>query len=673
MSFLAELKRRRVIRVALVYAATAFVILQAADLLSAGLALPSWIFAAITLVTILGFPLALVLAWAFQITPEGVQRTGEAGGESERWLSRRSLAVVGVALLLILAGGWFINPVISSRLARSALDAPLRGPVIASLVPPPGETWQDGSNRFAVSPDGRTVAIVGFEGGGVRLSLRALDGFDTRTLPATLGAAFPFWSPDGRSIGFFADGELRVVAVASGQVRTLCPTPIAGGGSWGAGDVILYTAGAEAGLHRTDAAGGTCEPVRLRNAAPPLVGRPHFLGDGRHYVFSTGPETWLGRIGGDSLTRLELASAANTRAVVAAPDYLLFRGEDGGLYAQRIDLRRRRMSGTSRRLFDSVTSPGGHTAASASANGVMVLQGPGSTAYRVLQWTDRAGAVLDSLLVPDHFWMARLSALGDRVALGGWQIGLHDRARGVTTVLLSAPPGRPGALVAPVWAPGDTLIAFRIANDDSAGIRLLDPRTGATRAIDLPVELRRARPGPVDWSRDGRLLAFILPPLGERTRSEAWVYDFVTGEASRLFEDRSYVADFRFSPDGRWVAWLSVSQGNADVYVRPLHGESAPLRVSPDGGARPRWSADGRELYFLKPPALMVVSVRPDATTLLSAPRLFRMVPSARAEPLIDYEPTADGGLAFFRNGGDQPGYTLVLNWTRLLGREDTR
>jgi eukaryotic-like serine/threonine-protein kinase len=660
VSFLDELKRRRVVRVALVYAATAFVVLQTADLLAAGLALPPWVFAAITVVTILGFPLAVALAWAFQITPEGVQRTG-TGGDAERWLSRRTIAAVGVALVLVLAGGWFINPVVSARLARTAADSGRTGPVIATLLPPSGEAWHDGGDSFAVSPDGRTVAVVGFEGGGTRLSLRDLDRYTRTVLPATAGARLPFWSPDSRALGFFADGELRVVDMATGQVRSLCPAPLARGGSWGANDVILYTPHPAGGLHRTTATSGVCEPVALRDSAAPGSGRPYFLGDGQHYVLARGSESWLGRIGDESLTLLERRNEP-TRSVVAAPDHLLFRTADGALYAQRIDVRRRRMSGTPRRLLDEVLASAGYTAVSTSANGVMVVKGPGSTSFRVLRWTDHSGQVVDSLVVPAEFFVVRPSTRGDRVALGGWQLGLHDRARGVTTVHQRA---SLSPLVAPVWAPGDTLLAF--TGGDSLGIQVLDPRTGATRALGLPTEMPEARP--LDWSRDGRLLAFRLRPMGERARLEAWVYDLVTGEPRRLFEDPGNVDQIRFSPDGRWVAWQSSARGAVDVYVRPLRGAGAPLRISPDGGVEPRWSVDGRELYFLRPGTgtAMVVTVRPDGSPAFSAPRHLRALPPS----LVGYEPTPDGGLALLVAGGEQPGYTLILDWMKLLEREE--
>jgi eukaryotic-like serine/threonine-protein kinase len=671
MSFLDELRRRHVVRVALVYAATGFVVLQAADLIASGLALPAWIFAAATVVTILGFPVAVVLAWAFEITPHRVQRTAAGNGDAVRWLSRRTVAAVGVALLLVLGGGWFINPVVSERLARTAVSSRPAGPVVASLLAPPGERWADRGTSFAVSPDGRTVAIVGFDegGGGSRLSLRDIDRFTTRLLPTTRGADLPFWSPDGRAIGFFADDQLRVIDLATGQLRTLCPAPISQGGSWGADDIILYTQAG--GLHRTTATGETCDRVPLRDAESLRPGRPYFLGDGRHYVIAAHFESWLGRMGDDALTLLERRNS-NSQAVVAAPDHLLFQTGDGNaLYAQRIDVRRRRMSGTATTLFEYVTSPTGRPTVSTSANGVMVVRGPGNTRFRILQWTDHAGLAMDSLHVPDGFWMVRSSNRPDRVALGGWQFALYDRSRGVTTVLLRNESPRPSPFGSPVWAPGDTLIAFRSGDSDSLGIQVLDPRTGATRALGLPPEMRMAIP--VDWSRDGRLLALILRPPGEWMRREAWVYDIVSGEARRLFVDPGHVGDIRFSPDGEWVAWQSLAQGGPDVYVRALHGGGAPLRVSPESGSRnPRWSADGRELYFQSTGtgALMVVSVRPEADPPFSAPHQLRALTSLA---LVDYEPTPDGGFALHLQRGSEPAPTLVLDWTKLLQREERR
>jgi hypothetical protein len=222
MTFLHELKRRRVVRVAIVYAATAFVVLQAADLLGAGLALPAWVFAAITVVTILGFPLALVLAWAFQITRDG---PAPENAVAERWLSGRTIGVAAVALLLVLAGGWFLNPVVTDRIARAArMDGP-SGPFVLALVPPPGQTWAVGGSAFAVAPDGRSIVIVAESAGGPdQLVLRGLDGSGDRMLRGTSYGTLPFWSPGDTLIAFTQRYQRSAIALfdtRTGGIREL--------------------------------------------------------------------------------------------------------------------------------------------------------------------------------------------------------------------------------------------------------------------------------------------------------------------------------------------------------------------------------------------------------------------------------------------------------------------
>jgi eukaryotic-like serine/threonine-protein kinase len=668
MNLLEELKRRRVVRVALVYAATAFVVLQAADLLADGLALPPWVFAAITVMTVLGFPLALVLAWAFQVTPDGVQRTGDAGGETERWLSRRSLAAVGVALVLVLVGGWFINPAVSSHLARASVQGPGAADlVLSTLVPWDNEDWGPGGARFAVAPDGRTLAVsVRFDNDSVRLALRDLASLQSVALRNTTGASFPFWSPDGRSLGFFAGGNLRVIDLSSRDVRTLCPAPSPRGGSWGANGVILYGPDQTSGLHRTSAAGGACEPVPLRNTTLPAWGRPFFLGDGRHYVFSAPFEAWLGRVGADSLTLLRRRLDYGARAVVAPPDYLLYRANEGGLYVQRIDVRRSRLAGTPQQLFEYVLTPGGNTAVSASANGVMVVQGTDARQHRALHWTDAAGSVVDSVALPSNIWQTRRSRRGDLVALGGWELQVYDRIRNVFTVLLRSPETDPHHFIDPVWSPGDTVIAFRRTRPAGRGaIELLDRRTGVARTLALPSEAADGRL--LDWSPDGRLLAFRLPAGGERTRPEVWAWDFDSSEARRLFEDRGEPGWLHFSPDGRWLAYSAYDGELNDVYVRTLDAATAPLRVSRDGGAFPLWSPDGRDILYFGRDALMAVTLRPGQDAVLSSPR----VAGPRPQNLADIEMMPDGGFAWHILVREQAGHTLVLNWTKLLEREE--
>jgi hypothetical protein len=667
MSFLGELKRRRVVRVAIVYAATAFVVLQAADLIGAGLALPQWVFAAITFVTILGFPLALVLAWAFQITRDDA---GPASG-AERWITGRTLAVVAGALIVVVAGGWFLNPLVSARVARDA--GPVRGPYLASLMPASGETWRSGGSAFAVSPDGRSVAIVvGGDGSSGHLVLRPLDGLATTPLPGTTDAALPFWSPDGASIGFFARGQLRVLNLATASVRTLCSATAPAGGAWGARDVILYSPERNAGLHRTSARGGACEPVPLRGSAQPGWGRPYFLGDGRHFVFGTDDDVWLGRVGGDSLTHLRQNTLSI--AVGAAPDWLLFRtgegaaGQGADWSAQRIDLRARRLAGEPVRLLSGITNPGGQSAVSASANGVLVVQGPGTVELPTLVRVERGGSIIDSLVVRENVWTFRPSGDGRRIAFGGWALWLHDVVRGVTTRVAASPDTVLQTFAFPVWSPGDTLIAFA-QRHRRFGLAVFDVRSGVARPIFEPDDRGRTMHA-TDWSPDGRLLAFIMERGGGNVHAEPWVYDFATQQARNLFVEDGNVGELRFSPDGRWIAYQSDAGGDRQIYLRRTDGSGTAIRISRDGGRLPRWRADGAELYHATSSgAVMAVSVSLAGEPILSTPQPAVPLPPL-GQPLYDeFEPSGDGRSFTFRltqrNAGR--GLVLVLDWWALL------
>jgi eukaryotic-like serine/threonine-protein kinase len=681
MTFLHELKRRRVVRVAIVYAATAFVVLQAADLLGSGLALPAWVFAAITVVTVLGFPLALVLAWAFQITREDTARENAA---TERWLSGRTIGVTAVALLLVIVGGWFLNPVVTDRITRAALHAGPSGPFVVSLVPPPGQTWAVGGSAFAVAPDGRSIAIVAQSAGGPdQLVLRGLDGSGDRTLSGTSSATSPFWSPDSRSLGFFARGELRVLDLESGSVRSLCPAPAHGGATWGARDVILYAPRID-GLYRTSARGGPCERIVLRGAGQEARGRPTFLGDGRHYVLSTDDDTWLGRVDDDSLTYLRRNTLAVS--VAAAPDYLLFRTSadpartmaaiNWTLEAQRIDVRGRRLVGEPIRLLDGIRNPGGRTAVSTSANGVLAAQtagtgglvaqgttgGTGSLLVRV----ERSGAVRDSLVIDYNAWTTRYSRDGRRIAHGGWGLWLHDVERGINTRVAATPDTAPQTFFGPVWSPGDTLIAFTQRYQRSA-IALFDTRTGEIRELHAQHDQRRA--AATDWSSDGRMLAFVLTRGASAPYSEAWVYDFETQQTRRLFDEAANVGEVVFSPDGRWFAYESDAGGDQQVYVRPLAGGATVVRVSGEGGRLPRWRADGTELYYAAPSgALMAVRVRSGEQLTLSSPApILSVAPFGPSlYDMLDVSP--DGQHFLFRLTTDRAaGITLIIDWWKLL------
>jgi serine/threonine protein kinase len=552
----------------------------------------------------------------------------------------------------------------------------VREPVMATLLPDDGEEWSGSGVHLALSADGRHVAMISRFNGETGMIVRSLDSLGSRRLANTKDAFYPFWSPDGRSIGFFADYQLKKIDLATGAVLVLCPAVRPGGGAWGADNVIIYVPERAVGLHRVAASGGTCEKLGVAGPSQALDGKPRFLADGRHFVSTTDFSAWLGKVGGDSLTKL--TDLQRMRAVVAGPDYLLYRptgSPSRSIFAQRIDVRSRKLVGEPVRILDGVPNPGGNTMLSASNNGVLVarIERGNEGAGRLFGRFERDGAIRDTLTAPQaYFGATRLSRGGTRLALGGWRLGVLDLSReGVTTVVAQSPVGRP--MQFPAWAPHDTAIAFVTSDSGRNRIDVVNMRT--TQVQPLVMGLARGRSVDLtDWSTDGRYLAWQYGSGGGSQWSEAWIHDLVTGDTRRAFEEAAHVVAPRIAPHGRLIAYqIAFGFSDAAVFVRPFPGVGPSIRVSPGSGVAPSWSPDGRELYYYdERSGLMAVRINQDASSL-SAPTVavslstLRSVAPTFAGTFV-YDPTPDG-MAFFGSvtRPEPVNLTIIMNWMRLL------
>jgi Tol biopolymer transport system component/tRNA A-37 threonylcarbamoyl transferase component Bud32 len=581
-----------------------------------------------------------------------------------RWVAVST--AVSVAAVAVAAWSW------SHRNARVAATDDL--PILSTILPPQGEQFGAGSRGFSVSPDGRSIAVVVRGADGARaLFVRSLATLAATPLTGTRDATLPFWSPDGASVGFFADAQLKTIHIQSGTIRSLCPAAFPTGGSWGTSDVILFS-GDDGPLRRVSPTGGPCTEL-APNGRALSANRPAFLPDGKHFIAWARGTSWLGSL--DDTTLAPLRESPASFGVFAPPNFLLFRewnvgnhgNGEGSLYAQRIDVGARKLVGEPRRILDRVINPSGFLAASASTNGVLLAQGPGVTTNRVLLWVSRGGGPgSDSIGVPQDVWTLRRSHDGQRLTLGGWDLVVVDVARQVSTTAAAQTDTGLQVLDEGAWAPHDTLIAYS-RDYDRYGVGLFDPRTG--RARDLFSSPNPARGTTVtDWSPDGRYLAFSLSRGGGVPRDEAWIYDFVSHAPRQLFETPGSASELRFSPDGHWVAYQDADANGSDVYIRPFPGPGIPVRVSSGGGHLPRWRGDGRELFYATPNgAIMAVEVRAGASISVSSPR--PAIPFAPlGQPNYDgFEPSVDGQrFAFLLVTGESPALMLVQNWWALMG-----
>jgi Tol biopolymer transport system component len=463
---------------------------------------------------------------------------------------------------------------------------------------------------FALSPDGRHIVYAATADGAPRLWLRRLDATAGQPLNGTEGGAYPFWSPDGRSIAFFADSKLRRLDVGGGPPQTLAAAPGGRGGTWNGDGVILFAPCTSCALRRLGAAGG--DSVEVTKLAEKQTGHrfPAFLPGGREFVFfvqgtAAIQGVYLGSLDGPDTRRL---TASDTGARYVAPGWLLWI-QGGTLRAQRLERSTQQLVGDPVTLADPVAfQPGVHGGGFSVSDGGMVTYRGGGAQRRQLAWFDRAGKSLGMLGLPDenNLLEVRLSPDGRRVAVrravqGNIDIWLMDDTRTSRVTFDAAQESFP------VWSPDGGRIAFG-SNRKGVLDLFVKPSSGAGTE-DLLAQSPQIK-SPSDWSGDGRFLLFNS--LDPQSGWDLWVMPMSGARTARVFLKTPFNERRpRFSPDGRWVAYQSDESNRVEVFVRPVDqggsGAAGGLwQVSTAGGVYPVWRADGRELYYVAPDGVVM-------------------------------------------------------------------
>jgi serine/threonine protein kinase len=489
---------------------------------------------------------------------------------------------------------------------------------IRTVVDPPPAVTLTLTGDFAgppvLSPDGLSLAFGALAAGGkIALWVRPMNSLEAHKLPGTDGAIFPFWSPDSRSLAFFADSKLKTIELNGGSVSVVCDANLGRGGAWGPGGIIIFTPDTQVGIYRVSASGGTPVPVTQIDTSKHTSHRwPFFLPDGKHFLYLAMNHDPT-RSGSDTVYYASLDGRENrplTRVqsnAVYSGGFLLFAHGDQ-LMAQPFDPSTGTLSGDAQSVVSGVIDDVStwHMDASVSNNGLLVL-GSGGTADWQLLWFDRTGKQIGLVASKlTNLQNTRISPQGDRLALG-IDTGINDiwvldLARGIRTRLTFGPVQN----TFPVWSPDGKWIAYNSDRNGHATIyRKPSDGSGAEELLltDDQVVV------PTDWSRDGKTLLYSRGPVGN---SEVWALPLDGDRKPSLVVPRvanSSMAQASLSPDGRWVAYTSTESGTTEVYVGAFHGGQGKWQVSTNEGVEPLWSADGKELYYFSIAAHAVTTV----------------------------------------------------------------
>jgi serine/threonine protein kinase len=458
---------------------------------------------------------------------------------------------------------------------------------------------------LAVSPDGKTIVFVASAEGTSRLWLRPLNGLSARPLDGTENARFPFWSPDSRSIGFSAVGQLKRVDLASGSVRVLASGRGMMGGTWNRDGTILFDGGVGLGLFVVSADGGAPTAVVMSVSAVNSFDTwfPQFLPDHRHYLFyATGskPGIYVALLGATEIRQLLDAESA----AIPSTERLLF-VRQGILLSQAFDPARLEVTGSpaavSEHILVNAAEQSG--ALSAALGGPVVYRTGNAGGQTQLVWLDRSGKVLDTVGGSEltDITTHALSRDGRRVAFarrvgGTTDIWLVDMDRLVPSRLTYDP----GNDSFPVWSSDDSRVAWGSTRNGKVDI-FVKPSDGTGREALLFGGHRGQ--GVSDWSPDGRFVLYhaVTRPTGNN--QDIWAAPIAdSGKPFPVVEsEMSDEINGQFSPDGQWIAYQSNETGRNEIYVQPFRGPGRKLRVSNGGGAQARWRHDGRELFYIAP------------------------------------------------------------------------
>jgi serine/threonine-protein kinase len=575
---------------------------------------------------------------------------------------------VAAALAMVLV----VSLVQTTRIGRTSTSSG-RTPIRLHLSEQVPASPSDAGQSIAIAPDGTRVVFLADTTGTPQLHLRDLRSIENTPIAGTNRAVSPFFSPDGRRIGFFSRGKLQVLALAGGTPVVLADASSPRGAEWALDDSIIYSPDASGGLWQVPAAGGTPRPLAQPDSAKGerTYRWPELLPGGDAVMFTVGMSDILSfddaRLVVRSLRTGEQHEVVRggSFGTYAATGQLLY-ARAGALWAVPFDVKQMEVTGTPTPVLDGfVTYPlTGAAQYALSLNGTLVyVSGKAESPQRALLWVSRTGQTSPLAVPPAEYFRVSTSRDGRRAAFeidgANASIWILDPDRALMTRLTME-----WSNSHPTWTPDATRVVFNSARSGISSLfwQRVDSQ-GGQEPVFLPDRSMALPIGINSWLPDGRTV--IFDALSARTGRDLWV---VRLDGERVPEPLLQTSFNEFapdvSPDGRWLAFVSDETGRQEVYLQPYPGPGGRRRVSVDGGTTPMWAHNGRELFFRSGDAMMSLNVNPSRGSSPEEPRsLFRINSPYR------YGIGPDGRFLMIEDLPSVPArpVTVVLNWFEEL------
>jgi len=461
---------------------------------------------------------------------------------------------------------------------------------------------------MALSPDGSTIAYIANRDRTPVLWIRPLDSGESRALAGTERASLPFWSPDGRTIAFFADNKLKRIDIAGGTVVDITSAPNARGGAWSPGGVILFSLGVSAPIMRVSTRGGPVErATEIDGTTGPDHRWPQFLPDGKRFLFSSTLGTvetkgvYLGSLDKTPPVRVVASDGA---ARFTPPDRLLT-VRQGALQAYRFDPATRTIQGDPAIIAQGFSGAAASAGFTTSDSGILAYRAD-TAQRRQLVWVDRKGDVVKAMGEPrsDFISAPELSADEQSVAVflqpaGDNDIWLLDLARNLPRRMTDGPP----ADAHPLWDPDGRHVVFYSRRFGGGG----PARVALTGGAPEPLFANGENGMPLSWTRDRTYL--LTRQTGTKSGSDLIAIPMSGSQSAIVVAQASAEeTEGQFSPDGRWVALVSNENGRPEVFVQAFPAGQPRAQVSVAGASQVRWSAAGDTIFFIAPDGSMMSS-----------------------------------------------------------------